>query len=58
MKKVPSATADFIHKVLGVYPRSMKTIYLSIVHTGTGDFMKKILLATWALWDRYIAAIE
>ena len=28
-------TADFILKVLGVYTRSMETIYLSLVHTGS-----------------------
>ena len=28
-------TADFIYKVLGVYTRSMETIYLSLGHTGS-----------------------
>ena len=35
LKTVPSATADFILKVLGVYTRSMETIYISLVHTGS-----------------------
>ena len=29
------ATAYFIKNVLGVYTRSMETIYLSLVHTGS-----------------------
>jgi len=30
LKKVPSATADFIKKVLSVYTYSLTTIYLSL----------------------------
>ena len=30
LKTVPSATADFIKKVLSVYTHSMTTIYLSL----------------------------
>ena len=32
-------TADFIQKVLEVYTRSMETIYLSLVHTGSWGYL-------------------
>ena len=35
IKLIRTDNADFIKKVLGVYTRSMKTIYLSLVHTGS-----------------------
>ena len=36
----------------------METIYISLVHTCTGNFMKKVPTATCALGDRWIVSIE
>ena len=41
-----------------MYTHSMETIYLSHLHSGTGDFMKKVPTATCALIDRQIQIVS
>ena len=46
----------YLHSRVNTTNKTNMNIHSYVIHTG--DFMKKVLIATWALRDRYIVAIE